>query len=152
MTDQTETDRPGLPVEQAAAAMDTPVGTFRRWMRRTDFPVVRAGQRGRGHAALVDVAKVREWRARVAAAPAGGAGLQAEELPGVLGQAFAEAFRKVEGPDKRRTAGLLAASWHTVATNLLEILRDRGQDVPEINALPEQIEQLLKIAHEVDSF
>lgn len=149
MTDQTETGRIVLPVELAAAAMNTPLGTFRRWMRRPDFPMVQRGQRGRGHVALVDVEAVKAWRDRPAGADAG---LLGAELPELLAGAFAEAFRRIEGPDKRRMAGVLVASWHTVSSHLLEVLRDRGQDVPELDYLPQQIEQLLEIAHSVDSF
>lgn len=138
-----------MPVEQAADAIPVSLGTLRRWMRRPGFPVVHAGRRGRGHVALIDVEAVRAWRDRPAGADTG---LLGAELPELLAGAFAEAFRKVEGNDKRRQAGLLAASWLTVTTNLLEVLRDRGQDVPELNALPEQIKKLLEIAHSVDSF
>lgn len=51
----------GVPIAQAAQALDVSSITLRRWIAQ-GCPVARRGGRGRGRATLVDVQAVRAWR------------------------------------------------------------------------------------------
>jgi hypothetical protein len=133
----------GLPLSDAARVLGVAPSTLRRWVRE-GAPVLRRGRRGRGHSLLLDPGAVQQWR---------GAGeLQAfvatlaSEIPHLLADAMADAHRQVEGADKRRAAGLMAASWYRCATAVLDRLREQQDDVPELTQIPEPIERLQKIA------
>jgi len=135
----------GIPLDRAAAALGIRTGTLRRWVRE-GCPVVVRGRRGRGQAALVDPQQVREWReagAREQAALA-----LAGAVPLVLAGATVEAWRCANGLDKRRLAGVLAATWYMQTTGLLDYLREQCPSVPDVGAdsVPHEIETLQKIA------
>ena len=70
----------------------------------------------------------------------------AAAIPGLLADAAVEAWRLADGIDKRRLAGVIAGGWYLSANILLDYLRDQCSDVPELAALPEQVERLRKIA------
>ncbi|MDG5973723.1 hypothetical protein H010_00580 [Hydrogenophaga taeniospiralis CCUG 15921] len=145
MTDQTETDRPGLPVEQAAAELDLSPGQLRRLVAR-GAPCVQRGQRGRGRVMLVDPEAVRMW----SGASARDAALLelAAVLPEILATAVDDAFRLDTGPHKAATAGALGAAWVLASSAVLDLLRERCASVPQANGhLPEPIERLRKIAN-----
>ncbi len=132
-----------LTLAAAAAQLRVTRGTLRRWLRN-GCPTVARGGRGRGHRTLIDVQHVQAWRALD-----GRAALVlslAEQLPHVLAEAALQAFQQIEGSDKRRAAGLVAATWYMLASAALDCLREHAPAVREINALPAQIELLQKIA------
>ncbi|MGY0611711.1 hypothetical protein [Luteimonas sp. A501] len=132
-----------VPVPEAASALGVRVGTVRRWIRE-GAPVVRTGRRGRGCAALVDPEAVQAWRQ---AGDRETAVLEvAAALPDVLANAAVEAWQQAQGIDKRQLAGVMAAGWYLSATAALDHLRAKHPAVPEIVAIPEQIERLRKIA------
>lgn len=135
-----------LTINEAAAALETRPGTVRRWIRE-GCPVARPGRRGRGHAAKVSLPAVRAWRDAQRADEKLAVEL-ATTLPLVLGEAAYSGWRQIEGADKRRSAGLLAAAWYLMSSGALDHLRGRFPDaeVPEISSLPEPIERLRKIA------
>lgn len=133
----------GLPLAAAAQALGIPQGTLRRWMRE-GCPVAARGRRGRGHAVLLDPAAVRQWREagereRIYLELAGA-------VPAVLAEAAAESLRQAQGLDKKRLAGTLAASWYLGTTAVLDHMREQCPAVPDVTDVPEQIEQLRKIA------
>lgn len=106
--------------------------------------MVSRGRRGRGQAALVDPDQVREWRES-------GAREQillalASSVPTVLAVATVESWRMAAGLDKRRLAGVLAGTWYTQTTSVLDHLRTQCPSVPDVDVLPAEIEQLRKIA------
>lgn len=128
-----------LTVDAAARELGVSVVTLRRWLARG--APHRPGRRGRGHAALVDVGAVRAWRQ---ANDRDTALLElAQAVPGVLARATAEAFRQIEGPDKRRMAGVLAGLWYVLTTAMLDRL---SPAVPELAHEPPEIERLREIA------
>ena len=132
-----------MPIPQAAAVLGVPKGTLRRWLRE-GCPAVTHGRRGRGQAALVDPDQVREWRES-------GAREQillalASSVPTVLAVATVESWRMAAGLDKRRLAGVLAGTWYTQTTSVLDHLRTQCPSVPDVDVLPAEIEQLRKIA------
>lgn len=131
-----------LPIDAAARELGVAPVTLKRW-RRLGCPCV-PGRRGRGHAALYDVEAVRAWREandrdalllEIAAA-----------APAVLADAALAAFTQVDAPDKRRQAGLLAATWYVLTAALLDHLRATCAEVPELAGVPEPVERLRKIA------
>lgn len=133
----------GLPVDKAAAVLGIPKGTLRRWLRQ-GCPVVVHGRRGRGQAALVDPQEVLQWRQ---------AGEQqriylelAGAVPLVLARATCDSVRMTQGIDKRRLAGVQAATWYVATNAVLDHLRERCPSVPELAEVPDEIEQLRKIA------
>lgn len=133
----------GLPLRAAASALGLAQGTLRRWVRE-GCPVVARGRRGRGHAVLIDPAAVLAWRAagereRIYLQLAGA-------VPVVLAEAAAESLRQSQGLDKKRLAGTLAASWYLGTTAVLDHMREQCPAVPDVTDVPEQIEQLRKIA------
>lgn len=130
-------------MESAAAALGIRIGTLRRWMRE-GCPVVVRGRRGRGQAALVDPDQVREWRQssereKILLA-------LASSVPTVLAVATVESWRMAAGLDKRRLAGVLAGTWYTQTTSILDHFRTQCPSVPDVDVLPAEIEQLRKIA------
>jgi len=132
-----------LPVNQAAAALGVPCGTLRRWLRE-GCPAVTRGRRGRGQAALVDPAQVLQWREagerdRIYLELAGA-------VPAVIAHAACESMRMAGGIDKRRLAGVQAATWYVATNAVLDHLRERCPSVPELADVPEEIQQLQKIA------
>lgn len=132
-----------LAIPEAAAELGIPPGTLRRWVRE-GCPVAQRGRRGRGLAVLVSVPDVRAWRA---ADPCESQLLTlADELPHVLAGAAWQALCQVEGADKRRVAGLVAAFWFVTTTAALDHLRTKCPEIPELRCVPETIERLQKIA------
>lgn len=139
-------DRPtmhGVPLDRAAAELGVPTGTLRRWVRQ-GCPVVHRGHRGRGHAALVDPAQVLQWRQA-------GARQQvylelASAVPTVIAHAACDSMRLANGIDKKRLAGVQAATWYVATNAVLDHLRERCPAVPELAVVPDEIEQLRKIA------
>jgi transposase-like protein len=133
----------GLPLADAARALGERPGTLRRWVRE-GCPVVRRGHRGRGSATLVDPSEVQTWRqanttdAVVLEIAAG--------LLNVTAIATDNALKKIEGIDKRRMGGILAAVWYETTTATLDYLRTKCTAVPEIEQLPRPIERLREIA------
>jgi len=93
----------------------------------------------------VDVAAVRAWRGSCEAVGHADLEVLAAELPELVADAVAEAFREVTGPHKRATAGALAATWYQVTVALLDRIR---RDVPHVAdplVLPRQIATLTAI-------
>ncbi len=134
-----------LPVDAAARALGVPPGTLRRWIRQ-GCPQAQRGRRGRGHAQLVDPDHVRQWRA---ADPRAAAILAvAAAFPEIFADALVAAWQRSEGIDKRRLAGLMAATWYSTSTTLLDYMRKECPAVPDVSALPEPIERLRNIARE----
>lgn len=135
-----------LTVTEAARALGIKPGTLARWVR-DGAPVVQRGRRGRGCALLVDLDAVRRWRG---ADERDALILElAQALPEVLACAVAEAHRLTDGPHKTAAAGVLAGCWYLSATAVLDLLRKRCASVAEIEALPEQVQRLQKIAKSV---
>lgn len=133
-----------MPVRDAAKVLGVPAGTLRRWLR-AGAPVSRRGARGRGLATLVDPAAVDAWRA----APSHEALVMsiAAALPDVVADAVEESHRLSEGIDRQALARVLAGTWYVVATRAMDALRVHCASVPEVSAVPAQIERLRKIAH-----
>lgn len=135
-----------LTLPEAAHHLGIPIGTLRRWVRE-GCPVVLRGHRGRGHACMVDVEAVRQWRE--SSQPDALLLEIASALPEVLARAMEKAWKLSEGADKRRLAGVLAGSWYVAASEVLDYLRDKHPAIPDVGpALPDQIERLRKIARE----
>ncbi|CAD0328112.1 hypothetical protein CFBP7900_17650 [Xanthomonas hortorum pv. carotae] len=133
----------GVPLDRAAATLGVPTGTLRRWVRQ-GCPVVQRGQRGRGNAALVDPEQVLEWRQA-------GERQQiylelASAVPAVIAHAACDSLRQANGIDKKRLAGVQAATWYVATNAVLDHLRERCPAVPELAIVPDEIEQLRKIA------
>lgn len=133
-----------LPLEQAAQVLGVRPGTLRRWVRE-GCPTACPGRRGRGHALLIDPTQVRQWR------EAGDRQALAMELasalPEVMAAATEKAWMEAEGIDRRRLAGVMAASWYLAACSVLDALRNTCPSVPDVGRpLPEAIERLEKIA------
>jgi len=70
----------------------------------------------------------------------------AGELPNVLAAASLQAFAQIEGSDKPRMAGVLAGVWYVAACTVLDHLRAKCPEVPEISSIPPEVERLRKIA------
>ena len=137
-----------LPVNKAAAALDVTPRTLRRWMSQ-GCPVARRGARGRGRAALVDPQAVEAWRGNTS--PDSRVVLTlASELPEVLAEAAWQSFLLVDGSDKRRIAGVVAGNWTVAASFVLDYLRQRHPDVPELQVQPEKIGKLRQIFDDFD--
>jgi len=132
-----------LPLIVAARELGLRVGTLRRLIRR-GAPTVARGSRGRGRVCLVDPADVRAWLG--ADARDALAAEVAAAVPGLLALAADEALRRAEGIDKRALAGILAAHWYTSANAIIDRLRAVAPTVRELEALPPEIERMLKIA------
>lgn len=131
-----------MPLADAARELGVAPITLKRW-RRLGCPCV-PGRRGRGHAALYDPEAIRAWRE----ANDRDALLMeiATAAPGVLADATLDAFTQIDAPDKRRQAGLLAATWYVLTAALLDHLRTTCAEVPELAGVPEPVERLRKIA------
>jgi hypothetical protein len=109
-------------------------------------PVVNRGGRGRGHAMLLDTSAIAAWRRRRRAArDCDALRVLAAQIPELVADGVMESFVAVEGSDKRRCAGILAAAWFVVANRVLDRIRRDVPDVPEIETVPEAIEALRKI-------
>lgn len=130
----------------AAERLGVPTGTMRRWLRQ-GLPVAQPGRRGRGHAARVSLPAVRAWRDAQRADEKLSTQL-ANELPKAMADAVYEGWRSIEGPDKRRLAGLVAVAWLWMAESVLDHLRARYPDagIGHLSTRPEAIERLAKIA------
>jgi len=134
-----------LPIAEAARELRVRPGTLRRWIRQ-GAPVAQRGCRGRGHALLVDVSAVKAWHGADAR---DGALLQiAAAIPEILAATTIQTLQDAQGVDKRKLAGILAASWYLSATATLDRLRELCAGIPEISSLPESIARLKKIARE----
>ena len=133
-----------LPIVDAASALSVPAGTLRRWIRE-GCPHV-PGRRGRGCATLVDVQAVKQWQR---ANDRDAVLLDVAALPDVLASAALVAWKESEGAtDRRRLAGITAATWFALTNAALEHLRNRGFDIPELQRLPDEIEYLFNIARQ----
>ena len=132
-----------LPLRAAARELGLRPGTLRRLIRR-GAPAAARGSRGRGHACLVDPAAVRAW---LGADARNALAMEiATAVPGLLALAADEALRRAEGIDKRALAGILAAHWYASSIEILDRLRATAPTVRELEALPPEIERMLKIA------
>lgn len=135
-----------LPMAEAAVALGVSTVTLRRWLR-DGCPVARRGRRGRGCATLIDIAAARVWRHGNAGASTDRLVLEmAGDVPVLLAGAAFESWRLSSGVDKRRLAAMLAGTWYLSATAVLDHLRERCPAVPELTALPEEIERLKKLS------
>lgn len=134
-----------VPIPDAARALGISPATLRRWIRR-GCPVAVRGRRGRGLATLVDPGEVRAWRqagGREAALLA-----LASSLPDVLAGGIEKAHQLAEGTDKRRLAGILAATWFVASARVLEHLHELHPAIaPDPRCVPDQVERLRKIAN-----
>lgn len=129
-------------IADAAAALGVHPATLRRWLRQ-GAPQARSGRRGRGGAALVDVDAVALWRQP--AQQHDPALVFASEIPELVAEAMMEAHCRIDGPDKRRAAGYLAAAGYLVITQLLDHLRRDCAAVPELVELPRKLRMLRDI-------
>lgn len=134
-----------VPLTAAARKLNVSVPTLRRWMA-DGAPVARRGRRGRGGAALLDVAAIEAWRGTGAATDL--LHVLAAEVPELVAGAVEEAFRAATGPHKRAFAGHLALAWFEVTSRLLDRLRRDVPEIPELATVPERIERLRQIARE----
>lgn len=133
-----------MPLAAAAQVLGVRPGTLRRWVRE-GCPTACPGRRGRGHALLINPAEVRQWRE---AGDRQALALElAQQLPEVMAAATEKAWMEAEGVDRRRLAGIMAATWYTSACDLLDTLRATCPSVPDVRRpLPNAIERLEKIA------
>lgn len=134
-------------VDEAARVLGVTAYAVRRWIGE-GAPVVRRGRKGRGHPTLVSPTALDAWReARKAASSTDALLMQlAAELPAVLAVAAVEGHRLAEGVDKRKLAGIAVAMYYVNETALRDWLRERCATVPDVSALPSEIERLRKIA------
>jgi hypothetical protein len=72
----------------------------------------------------------------------------ASDLPYVLAEAVNEAHTMIQGPDKRRAAGLLCGVWFVASTRVLDRLREDLPGIGELQCTPEAIERLKKLGME----
>lgn len=135
-----------LPVQDAARALGVTVRTLRRDLA-AGAPVVRRGGRGRGRAALVDVAAIEAWRRCRSQAAATDDVLRviAAEIPEILAAACHTAFVTIDGPHKRQAAGILAGAWYLASVAVLDHLRRIDPTLPDVTAVPEKIDRLRRI-------
>lgn len=91
----------GLPIDKAAAELHVSVPTLRRWLR-AGCPQSQRGRRGRGHAALIEVQAVRDWRDGSKAA--GDAGRVLAELAAVAPEIAVEVCIQTLGQYSIRTS------------------------------------------------
>jgi hypothetical protein len=132
-----------LPLVDAACELEASESTLRRWIAE-GAPVARRGSRGRGRRMLIDPEAVRAWRRQGDDARSDFVRVLASELPELLGNACADAYRIA--PDKRNGAWIAVAGWQMVIGAITDRLRADDPDLPEINVIPESIERLRKIA------
>lgn len=133
-----------VPLPAAARDLGVSVPTLRRWLRQ-GAPQARRGRRGRGGYALVDPRALAAWRASGKASDDAAIIALASEVPELVADAVADAFRQTEGPHKRACAGTLAATWYVVTVALMDRLR---RDVPELrdpDTVPREIDHLRSI-------
>jgi hypothetical protein len=134
-----------VPVEIAAQAL----GISARQLEAdiaAGAPVARRGRKGRGCCTLVEVGRIRAWRAR-RADPAVADGAEqlkafADGISELVASAIDETFREVSGPHKRALAGALAGAWLRVTIALREPIAGIS---PEPSCVPEKITALLRI-------
>jgi len=130
---------------EAARALGISPSTLRRWCAQ-GCPH-QPGRRGNGGAARYDPELIRRWRA-------GDLEVSYHALAAELHQAAAgalfEQWRAIEGPSKRRDAGLVAACWFIFATATTDVLRQRDSTIAEPR-LPSEIRHLRQIAHNVSN-
>lgn len=133
-----------MPLADAAQVLGVRPGTLVRWIRE-GCPTACPGRRGRGHATLIDVDAVKAWRE---AGDRQALALElASALPEVMAAATEKAWMEAEGVDRRRLAGVMAASWYLAACSVLDALRNTCPSVPDVRRpLPDAIERLEKIA------
>ncbi|MCB4365741.1 helix-turn-helix domain-containing protein [Hydrogenophaga taeniospiralis] len=133
----------GLPLAEAAQALDVSPATLRRWIRR-GCPVLCRGSRGRGHQMLIDPAQVAAWR------QAGDADAMVMELsaqvPETLATAMLQALQQARDVNKIRLASILCGAWYLGASGVLDLLRERNPDIGVEPLEPESIRRLRKIA------
>ena len=141
-----------LPVPEAAAALGVHVATLRRWLS-AGAPQARRGRRGNGGGALVDIEAIRAWQRVQAGQGCGGDVLRAvaAEIPDILADAMHDAHRLIEGPDKRRAAGYLAAAGLMGAQSVLDRLRREDDSIAELVELPRKLRTLRDISRESGS-
>ncbi len=133
-----------LPLPEAARSLGVSTPTLRRWLR-AGAPQTRRGRRGRGGHALLDPVALAAWRQRQATA----AQISPRELAAWAPEAFADAawatLRRIDGPHKRRAAGVLAGVWYAISTALLDELQRADPSIPDLQSVPEAIDRLLEI-------
>ena len=135
-----------IPIKTAAEILQKKPGTLRRYCKQ-GMPH-QPGGKGRGKAVLVDPEQARQW---IGAEPDTQHLLTlACDLPQLLAQVIFQCWQHAEGHDKRKLAGVLTAVWYASSTELLDHLREKNSEVPDIqNPLPPEIEHLRKIARNV---
>lgn len=132
-----------VPVRVAAAELKIGEATLRRWIAQ-GAPVSRRGTRGRGRAALVNVAAIRAWRSPTRTGI--DACVLAAVLPERIATALHDAHQHVAGPGKRQAAGVLALAWHVASCAVTDELRRYAPELLDVGDLPASIERLQKIA------
>lgn len=139
----TATKSSALTIPDAARVLGVTPRAVRRMVER-GAPVARRGGRGRGRATLIDVAALRAWQRPSGrlVAPV----VLARMLPAAIATAIAAAHREIDGPHKRASAGVLAGAWYAASCAALDELRRLDPDVPEIDAIPDEIARLREIA------
>lgn len=130
-----------LPLADAAHALEVSESTLQRWIA-AGAPIARRGYRGRGRRTLIEVEAVRAWRRQGDDDRADYARALAGQLPGLIGDACAEALRLA--PDKRDGAWIVVCVWQLVTGALLDSLRTDAADLPEPTVVPEAIERIRK--------
>jgi hypothetical protein len=133
-----------VPLPVAARVLGIAPRTLTRWLA-AGAPAARPGRRGRGGRALVDPAAISAWRAGSAATAPLELTVFAAEVPNIVAAAVLEAYRRIEGPHKRATAGALAGTWYVVTIALLDRLRHEMPELRDPETIPEQIGQLRAI-------
>lgn len=126
---------------QAASQMGVPVARVRGWLR-AGAPILRPGQRGRGHAALVDVEALEAWLQSREQAPAEehyraiARNLVADIAAVVIGR-----WRARTDPGKLRDAGAVVAEFEALAAVVHERL-----GLPELppDDFPASIKQIVE--------
>lgn len=69
----------------------------------------------------------------------------AAEVPELVAEAVADAFKRIQGAHKRPMAGVLAATGFAVTVAILDRLRREAPAVPELETLPEKLVTLRAI-------
>ena len=131
-----------LPLEQTCAQLDISPATLQRWIRQ-GAPQAKRGRRGRGGMALFDPAAIAAWRRR----EGGGDALTvlAGEVSEIVADAVYLSFRLADGAHKRPSADMMAATWYTVTTAILDHI-GKTTPVRGVSVMPERIEMLRRIA------
>jgi phage terminase Nu1 subunit (DNA packaging protein) len=107
-----------MTVPQAAAAMGVTCAQVRNWLHE-GAPVARAGQRGRGHAALVDVAELTTWlRARERVPSEESHRQLAADLVADVAAVLIAGWRARTDPAKLRDAGRVVSEFAILAASV----------------------------------